>query len=118
MKKLVLVLMVLPQFFLVQANAVRSDGSELNPPKLMVGHPIAEPPSWGAGADSSSSDGKTESSVAQAPVIRRLREKHRLSDRSVAGGGVILGGFFTAMFAAIYCYIRVTRTSYGDDNKH
>ncbi|KAL7250352.1 hypothetical protein ACSBR1_012371 [Camellia fascicularis] len=62
---------------------------------------------------SSSSDGKTESSVAQAPVIRRLREKHRSSDRSVAGGGVILGGFFTAMFAAIYCYIRVTRTSYG-----
>ncbi|KAL7219027.1 hypothetical protein ACSBR2_012155 [Camellia fascicularis] len=83
----------------------------------MVGHPIAEPPSWVTGADSSSSDGKTESSVAQAPVIRRLREKHRSSDRSVAGGGVILGGFFTAMFAAIYCYIRVTRTSYGGD-KH
>ncbi|KAK8624646.1 hypothetical protein V6N13_089535 [Hibiscus sabdariffa] len=48
---------------------------------------------------------------AEAPEIRRLG-KHRSSDMSVAGGGVIIGGiFFTAVFASIFAYIRVTRKS-------
>ncbi|KAF5764502.1 hypothetical protein HanXRQr2_Chr15g0692791 [Helianthus annuus] len=37
-------------------------------------------------------------------------ENHRhSSDKSVAGGGVIIGGLVTVTFAAVYCYIRVTR---------
>ncbi|KAK1422903.1 hypothetical protein QVD17_18192 [Tagetes erecta] len=34
-------------------------------------------------------------------------ESHHHS--SVAGGGVIIGGLATVTFAAVYCYIRVTR---------
>ncbi|KAL0328068.1 UNVERIFIED_CONTAM: hypothetical protein Scaly_2239400 [Sesamum calycinum] len=39
--------------------------------------------------------------------------KHRSLDRSVAGGGVIVGGLVTATLAAVYCYIRVTRRRHG-----
>ncbi|KAH7858239.1 hypothetical protein Vadar_021630 [Vaccinium darrowii] len=35
--------------------------------------------------------------------------RHHSSDKSAAGGDVILGGFATALIAAIFCYIRVTR---------
>ncbi|KAI3728831.1 hypothetical protein L6452_17475 [Arctium lappa] len=40
-------------------------------------------------------------------------EKHHHS--SVAGGGVIIGGLATVTFAAVYCYIRVTRTRDGQN---
>ncbi|WCJ37670.1 hypothetical protein M5689_018784 [Euphorbia peplus] len=47
---------------------------------------------------------------AEAPEIRRLGNgKHRSSDKSVAAGGVIIGGLITAIFAAVFCYIRVTK---------
>lgn len=49
-----------------------------------------------------------ESKAAEAPHIRRLG-KHHSTDKSVAGGGVIIGGLVTAIFAAVFCYIRVTR---------
>ncbi|KAI3502256.1 hypothetical protein L1887_30288 [Cichorium endivia] len=39
-------------------------------------------------------------------------KKHHHS--SVAGGGVIIGGLFTVAFAAVYCYIRVTRRRDGE----
>ncbi|XP_048328034.2 uncharacterized protein LOC125421924 [Ziziphus jujuba] len=45
--------------------------------------------------------------VAEAPANRRLGKHH--SDESMAGGGVIIGGLVTAIFAAVFCYIRVTR---------
>ncbi|CAL1393915.1 unnamed protein product [Linum trigynum] len=35
------------------------------------------------------------------------RKKH--TDKSVAGGGVIIGGLLTAVCMAVFCYIRVTR---------
>ncbi|XP_055801902.1 uncharacterized protein LOC129871063 [Solanum dulcamara] len=50
-------------------------------------------------------------SGAEAPEsnnILKLRHHHS-TDKSVAGGGVIIGGLVTAIFAAVYCYIRVTR---------
>lgn len=46
--------------------------------------------------------------AAQAPHIRKLG-KHHSTDKSVAGGGAIIGGLVTAMFASVFCYIRVTR---------
>ncbi|WJX43824.1 hypothetical protein P8452_30876 [Trifolium repens] len=51
-----------------------------------------------------------ESKEAEAPTpnIRKLG-KHHSADKSVAGGGVIIGGLVTAIFAAVFCYIRVTR---------
>ncbi|KAK7342162.1 hypothetical protein VNO80_25105 [Phaseolus coccineus] len=58
-----------------------------------------------SGATEEKSD---ESKSAEAPQIRRLG-KHHSTDKSVAGGGVIIGGLVTAIFAAVFCYIRVTR---------
>ena len=67
--------------------------------------------SVGGSTTESSSQGEGESS-AEAPDIRRLG-KHHSTDKSVAGGGVILGGLVTATFAAVFCYIRVTRKRHG-----
>ncbi|TKY66929.1 hypothetical protein E2542_SST09820 [Spatholobus suberectus] len=58
--------------------------------------------------ESSSEEESGESKAAEAPQIRRLG-KHHSTDKSVAGGGVIIGGLVTAIFAAVFCYIRVTR---------
>lgn len=74
--------------------------------EAMAGEPrvnIAEQPVSGFMESSSS-----ESESAESPEIRRLG-KHHSSDKSVAGGGVIIGGLVTAIFAAVFCYIRVTR---------
>ncbi|KAL6958283.1 hypothetical protein U1Q18_001410 [Sarracenia purpurea var. burkii] len=107
--------------------AVRSGGSLLVPPNVVIrtgddpSHPaavdrtISDPPSSGDAMESSS-EGEDESSVAEAPEIERLGKRHS-SDKSVAGGGVIIGGLATAIFAAVYCYIRVTRRR-DDDGKH
>ncbi|CAI9787590.1 unnamed protein product [Fraxinus pennsylvanica] len=59
---------------------------------------IADPPS------------EKEREEAEAPEEEKEEnEVHHSSDKSVAGGGVIIGGLVTAIFAAVYCYIRVTR---------
>lgn len=61
--------------------------------------------------------GVAESSQeAEAPNIRRLG-KHHPPDTSMAGGGVIIGGLVTAIFAAVFCYIRVTKRR-SDDAPH
>lgn len=41
--------------------------------------------------------------------IVHTESHHHSSDKSVAGGGVIIGGLATVTFAAVYCYIQVTR---------
>lgn len=50
------------------------------------------------------------------------RNHHRSVDRSVAGGGVIIGVLATGFLVAVFCYIRATRrkhvqlaTSHSDD---
>ncbi|KAE8654807.1 putative FASCICLIN-like arabinogalactan protein 21 precursor [Hibiscus syriacus] len=53
-----------------------------------------------------------ETREAEAPEIRRLG-KHHASDSSMAGGGVIIGGLATAVFLAVFAYIRVTRKING-----
>ncbi|KAL6983413.1 hypothetical protein U1Q18_016800 [Sarracenia purpurea var. burkii] len=95
--------------------AVRSSGSLLVPPKVVIkidddpshatafDRTISDPPSSG-GAMESSSEGEDESSVAQVIEIERLEKRHSFN-KSVAGGGVIIGGLATTIFAAVYCYI-------------
>uniref|UniRef100_A0A5B7BMT5 Transmembrane protein n=1 Tax=Davidia involucrata TaxID=16924 RepID=A0A5B7BMT5_DAVIN len=116
MGRFLLAFLILAEILMVQAMAARSEGSELNPPKVMIrtgdeSHgvvgSVADPP-VSSGAESSSSEGE-----AEPPEIRRLG-KHHSSDKSVAGGGVIIGGLVTAVFASVYCYIRVTRRRDGD----
>ncbi|KAM3697281.1 hypothetical protein ACB098_06G101200 [Castanea mollissima] len=87
-------MVILAEILVVQAMAGKSEGSELNPFGLKAQHKSPE-------------GNKENSNVAEAPVIRRLGKHH--SDKSVAGGGVIIGGLVTAIFAAVFCYIRVTR---------
>ncbi|OMO99898.1 hypothetical protein COLO4_13040 [Corchorus olitorius] len=108
--KLVLVCLVLVEILLVQAAV--ADKSDINPSQIKVIQKENEP-GWviqreadepAAGPAESSSETKE----AVAPEIRRLG-KHHTSDKSVAGGGVIIGGLVTAIFAAVYAYIRVTR---------
>lgn len=48
-----------------------------------------------------------ESELAQGPVNRRLA-KHHSNDKSIAGGGVILGGLATTFLVSVFCYIRAT----------
>ncbi|BAT92213.1 hypothetical protein LR48_Vigan05g156300 [Vigna angularis] len=62
---------------------------------------------------SSQKEGDSKAEEAEAPGIRRLG-KHHSTDKSVAGGGVILGGLVTVTFAAVFCYIRVTRKTVGE----
>lgn len=44
---------------------------------------------------------------------RKMGGHEHHSDKSVVCGGVIIGGLFIAAFAAVYCYIRVTRTRHA-----
>ncbi|KAL4382930.1 hypothetical protein GQ457_15G002700 [Hibiscus cannabinus] len=53
-----------------------------------------------------------ETTEAEPPEMRRFG-KHHLSDKSVAAGGVIVGGLVTAIFVAVFAYIRVTRRRDG-----
>ena len=103
-------MVILAEILVVQAMAGKSEGSELSPfgPKaqnkvgtLRVVARLADQPV------SSVAESPEGSNVAEAPEIRRLGKHH--SDKSVAGGGVIIGGLVTAIFAAVFCYIRVTR---------
>ncbi|XP_057457859.1 uncharacterized protein LOC130748643 [Lotus japonicus] len=41
--------------------------------------------------------------------VHLLSHHHHSFDRSIAGGGVILGGLATTFFVAVFCYIRATR---------
>ncbi|KAI3834117.1 hypothetical protein MKX03_017504 [Papaver bracteatum] len=96
------------------ANGSESSESQVtklgNDDKLMVSMSFkADPPS----SNAESSNEKTEDEdgeVAEAPEIRRMgKHHHHSSSESIAGGTVIIGGLVTTIFAAVFCYIRVTR---------
>lgn len=110
----------------VEAMAAGSADSEAYPRKMMVNRSLlsaqesrtersaADPPV--PGGRESSSEGKREAGEAGAPESLETAEHHH-SDKSVAGGGVIIGGLVTAIFAAVYCYIRVTRKRVDGDQR-
>ncbi|KAL3536449.1 hypothetical protein ACH5RR_004910 [Cinchona calisaya] len=50
-----------------------------------------------------------ESTTTQVQDIYIAKQHHHSFDKSVAGGGVILGGLGTTFLVAVVCYIRVTR---------
>ncbi|PRQ52907.1 hypothetical protein RchiOBHm_Chr2g0160641 [Rosa chinensis] len=111
-------LVLLAGILVVQAMAEKS---ELNPTEakpqngVLAAHSDSD-----SGSDQSSvsvaeepSHSMEESQVAEGPSIRRLGSSKHHQDKSVAGGGVIIGGLVTAIFAAVFCYIRVTRKRGG-----
>ncbi|XP_060189909.1 uncharacterized protein LOC132618942 [Lycium barbarum] len=85
------------------------------PRKLMVHRALLSTTS----TESNIADAPGENEVEKGPSIGELapesiEREHHHSDKSVAGGGVIIGGLVTAIFAAVYCYIRVTRKRDGE----
>ncbi|XVE92859.1 hypothetical protein REPUB_Repub01dG0139400 [Reevesia pubescens] len=110
--KFVLVSLVLFEVLLVHAMAEKS---ELKPSEIKARN--EDEPGWVIPREAdepsaSPEESSQETREAEAPEIRRLG-KHHLSDKSVAGGGVIIGGLLTVIFAAVFAYIRVTRKRDG-----
>lgn len=83
--------------------------------RKLVTEAAAEPAS--SVAEASEDKKQSPTAAAEAPVGAETAAttvtKHRSSDKSVAGGGVIIGGLVTAIFATVFCYIRVTRKRDG-----
>ncbi|KAF5737195.1 hypothetical protein HS088_TW13G00073 [Tripterygium wilfordii] len=67
-----------------------------------VPNSFIEPPSL-----SPSQAPQAEETILTSSLLRRMR--HHSIDKSIAGGGVILGGLGTTFFVAVFCYIRATR---------
>ncbi|GMY09971.1 Basic helix-loop-helix DNA-binding superfamily protein [Fagus crenata] len=117
MGRLGLFCLILAEILVVQAMAEKSEGSELNPFGLKAQNKVGALGVVARVADqpvssiAESPESKEYSDVAEAPVIRRMGKHH--SDKSLAGGGVIIGGLATAIFAVVFCYIRVTRKRDG-----
>ena len=103
MARLLLFLLVVADIFATVAIArpfpvvVRAGAVEL------IGSTMAKPPS------SSLSINGSEVGLTGAPENSRNRKHHKAFDKSIAGGEIILVGLATAILAAVFCYIRVTR---------
>ncbi|XP_007026874.2 PREDICTED: uncharacterized protein LOC18597662 [Theobroma cacao] len=69
-------------------------------------HRIGESPSTGQTAATVERNNGTNVSVKGQTI--HLQKHHRSVDKSVAGGGVILGGLATTFLVAVICYIRAT----------
>ncbi|KAK3445187.1 uncharacterized protein LOC104433073 [Eucalyptus grandis] len=75
--------------------------------EMAFGGPSASPSRALAQSEASSSDLSPTSLVEQELLL--VKQKHHSSaDKSVAGGGVILGGLATTFLVAVFCYIRAT----------
>ncbi|KAE8698475.1 Xyloglucan endotransglucosylase/hydrolase protein 9 precursor [Hibiscus syriacus] len=106
--KVVLVCLVLVELLLLHATADQESEVKLKPSEVDKKDEAGWVISREANREPAESPAD-ESGEAEAPEIRRLG-KHHASDMSAAGGGVIIGGiFFTAIFASVFAYIRVTR---------
>ncbi|CAB4284616.1 unnamed protein product [Prunus armeniaca] len=57
---------------------------------------------------------ETEESLSIVEEEIHLKKHHHSLDKSVAGGGVILGGLATTFLVAVFCYIRATARHKAD----
>ncbi|XP_010543892.1 PREDICTED: uncharacterized protein LOC104816660 [Tarenaya hassleriana] len=85
--------------FLLTCAAVAASSLAESMPPLAVARKI--------GGHLPSQEGKAPAPAEEAEV--RRSHHHSTVDRSVAGGGVILGGLATTFLVAVFCYIRATR---------
>lgn len=109
---LLLCIIVLAELTMLITKTNGSENADLTAPvaangpydKAVIGlkdHELVQSPAPSSGGNDSGGGG--------APAGNRLLTRRHSSDKSAAGGDVILGGFATALIAAIFCYIRVTR---------
>lgn len=56
---------------------------------------------------------ETRESVSILEQEIHIKKHHHSMDKSVAGGGVILGGLATTFLVAVFCYIRATARHKG-----
>nr|GLL26893.1 hypothetical protein CICLE_v10013493mg [Ipomoea trifida] len=60
---------------------------------------------------------KQESAAASGGEDEKQQRRHRGFNKSIYGGGVILGGLATTFLVAVFCYIRATgRKNASDDS--
>lgn len=57
-----------------------------------------------------------KTSVLDSQSHFHLVKQHHLFDKSIVGGGVILGGLATTFLVVVYCYIRATSKHKLDPN--
>nr|KYP44307.1 hypothetical protein KK1_034220 [Cajanus cajan] len=120
MNKVCLIFLVATHIMVLQAMSLESEAPMpgLNPLDLKMKRETHLSSEKSDKITDQAVSGSTEDSKAEeaeGPDIRRLG-KHHSTDKSVAGGGVILGGLVTVTFAAVFCYIRVTRKRDADDH--
>lgn len=49
-----------------------------------------------------------ENRIVEGEKVLVKKKQHHSMDKSIAGGGVILGGLATTFLVAVFCYIRAT----------
>ncbi|GFQ05317.1 hypothetical protein PHJA_002675800 [Phtheirospermum japonicum] len=92
----------------VQAPTARKLGKHNNSQGEIVKSPKAAD-KGGEFSREMSASGEESGPISQEHVMKINHHNHRRVDKSVAGGGVILGGLATAFLVAVFCYIRATR---------
>ncbi|KAF5943695.1 hypothetical protein HYC85_017772 [Camellia sinensis] len=116
MARFLVVFIILAQLSIYMTKTNGSQDLDLMAPMAVFGHEDVSIPS------PAPSSGGDSSGMGNGSGTRRIT-RHHSSDKSMAGGDVIVGGFATALVAAIYCYIRVTirnqhdKTYYDDDDE-
>ncbi|KAG9454321.1 hypothetical protein H6P81_007225 [Aristolochia fimbriata] len=98
---LLLCLLVAQAFACLLASTAEKHGSETGTST------IVEPPA--SSELLKEGKGTERGNIAQGPIVRRFGKHHHSVDKSVVGGGVILGGLATMILAAVFWYIRITR---------
>ncbi|KAI3443059.1 uncharacterized protein J3R85_000421 [Psidium guajava] len=75
--------------------------------EMALGRPSASPSRAPAWSEASSSDQSQPSPVEQEVRLAK-QHRHSSADKSVAGGGVILGCLGMTFLVAVFCYIKAT----------
>lgn len=75
---------------------------------------FSDPPALSPSKETTSSEQTPMVAVTEENFSIEIhhRKPHHSVDKSVAGGGVILGGLATTFLVAIFCYIRATKRSH------
>ncbi|KAL6987682.1 hypothetical protein U1Q18_013431 [Sarracenia purpurea var. burkii] len=118
MAQFLVILLILTDAFLVPSMAAaietsKRGGAESNEVRRLGKHTAAEvvvkafaaPPCLSPSEAPLIED--SQAKIGEGQEVQ-LKMRRRSSDKSVVGGGLILGGLATAFIAVVFCYIRAT----------